>query len=68
MSWKAIIEHIQPELSHVFKWEILWNAHRSKAAADFLGRAAHNLWIHHVIISARQLIQGYQGLCVFENI
>lgn len=56
MSWKAIIEHIQPELSQVFKWEILWNAHRSKAAAEFLGRAAHNLWIHHVIISARQLI------------
>lgn len=58
MTWKAIREHIQQELSQIFKWEILWNAHRSKAAAEFLGRgwAEHNLWIHRVVISARQLI------------
>lgn len=58
MMWKAIGEHMQPDLSQILKWEILWNAHRSNAAADILRRgwAVHNLWIHRVIISARQLI------------
>lgn len=70
MMWKAIGGHMQQELSQILKWEILWNVHRSKAATDILGGgwAVHNLWIHCVTISARQLIYGYQGFCVFGNI